>query len=209
MSNIPLCPVCVREMVRGKQDRYQTLDEHICCPEREPPRRDAWVCDYSSCVTNQLGLFWAEDGEGPYNAVAAYRQVKWVNDNPCPFNTPARAEAFRYGYHAEDKTYYMGKLSIQKEVRYTSNDFGDKVGRKVNYSLYWNNCHYTPGITMFFFCLKMLYRRSLPWREEDIKNICKQRHWPRAEWWRKALYWWVNIFHHKVVKQVSCTKGKD
>lgn len=58
-NNKMICPFCHKELVKGKQRKYETLIEHIdCYNQREYPLRDTYVC---SCEKSK-DSFWDKYG---------------------------------------------------------------------------------------------------------------------------------------------------
>ncbi len=202
MNNEMLCPLCKTVLTKGKPIRYETLDEHVCNPNGTSPVRHTLICSNSECDTHTNKTFWGDDGEGPYNNNT--RKHKWINGNSSPFNSYHRSSHFQISYHEEDRKLKLGKLTIRREVKYKSDDYGHKNGKQVRYTTWWNNTRYTLGLTMFIFSVKQFYRlkkinKSMGLNE--VKAIRKRAKWPRAEWWRKATVLWIRVFHPAVYKE--------
>lgn len=51
------CPRCLNDLVRGKDECYATLEEHVCCEESSI--RSTWVCQKGCYGADQ---FFGEDG---------------------------------------------------------------------------------------------------------------------------------------------------
>jgi len=191
-----LCPLCRSELVKGAPCRYQTLDEHICRPNSPSPLRSTLVCSNANCGTHEGETFWAFDGEGPYGGTR--KEPKWIDGNPIPFGSYHRKIYFSCCYHAEDRRFTVGKLTVRREVTYESDDYGNKVGKRVRYSIWWNNILYHSGVRMLIFSLKRFYKRK-SWSEaqaiDAVRGISQRAEWPRAEWWRKVARFWVRLFH--------------
>ena len=196
-----LCPACKTKLVRGAPQCYETLDEGIFGGAECPPRK-TYVCPNKKCQV--LGdCFWSYDGEGPYwlGPYKSERKVKWIDNNPLPFNTYHRACYFEIYYKNEDRHLKVGRFTLCREVRYKSNDHGDKVGKRVRYTL-WTPSLWIPGYRMFFHCIRMLHvNKEYPDQlSREIRDTLERAKWPRAEWWRKAAALWVKIFYKKEVK---------
>lgn len=61
------CPLCRSQLVVGPSCRYETLVEHVGNPNEERWERATVICPNQNCEANKNGVFWAGDGEGPYN----------------------------------------------------------------------------------------------------------------------------------------------
>ena len=61
------CPKCKKELVSGKEKRYETLVEHCIDPNRyyheAPPLREAYYCKTKKCANNDKCIFWNYHGE--------------------------------------------------------------------------------------------------------------------------------------------------
>lgn len=196
------CPACKSELIRSDSRKYQTLDEHICCPNRTPFPRTTLACSNSACATRETGTFWALDGEGPYSdTFTSERGHNWIDGNPVPFGSYHRAIHFSCSYHDEDKEFTLGNLTIRRKVSYESDDYGHKSGKRVAYSIWWKNVRWRSGLRMLCRTLKRFYRTkalSEDMGTKELKNIVRRAAWPRAEWWRKAAKLWVQVFHRKL-----------
>ena len=195
-----LCPACKAELTPGEACAYQTLDEHVCCPNRRSSVRPTWVCTNSQCGTYNTGTFWSEDGEGPYGG-SYYAKHEWIDGNPLPFNSYHRAIYFQCGYHDEDVKYKLGKLTVRKEITYLSDDFGNKTGKRIRHTFWWKNMLYISGLRMLIFSLKTFYRIKKIGPEhaqEEVRCIKERSTWSKASWWRKAAVLWVKVFHRNL-----------
>ena len=212
-----LCPLCKTVLVAGEMRRYETLDHHVCNTNDPCPYGDTVVCPNVACEASKDKVFWAGDGEGPYKIVYG-KDYGWIDNNSLPFDSFHRAVEFSI-YHAEDREWCNRLFMIRREVRYESNDHGDKVGRRVHYSLFIKSdmggyTYYISGIRMFIHSLKAFYRNrscyldGKPWEVEsywvrNIKRDFASADWPRAEWWRKAARWWIRCFHGPLLNEMG------
>ena len=175
---------------------------------------DTVICPNIACEANKDKIFWAWDGEGPYN-ITYGKKYGWIDENKLPFDSFYRACHFSYSYHNEDWAWCNRFFMIRREVKYNSNKHGDKIGRRAHYS-WWKRdktgigyIHYTPGVRMFIFCLKQFYRRRKDilsgklWVINSIKNDIRSANRPQAEWWRKAISWWIRAFHKELLKKIG------
>lgn len=199
-----LCPACQTELVPGEDQRYQTLDEHVCCPNMRSPIRATVQCPNVDCKAHQVGAFWSFDGEGPYCAYG--EDIKWIDHNPHPFWSWYRQQHFTIGYDHEDQKLRLGKLVIRREYRYRSDLYGRKTGMMTRHSFWYNNTLWTPGITMLVFVLGRFYRAKKTggtWFTRETEGIIERADWPRAEWWRRSARWWVKTFHRGVYRRIT------
>ena len=205
MTHEMFCPLCRSQLAIGPVVRYQTLDEHVCCPNRSSPERTTLVCTNPKCRASTDGVFWADDGEGPYNTTDV-ELPPWIDHNPVPFGSYHRGIHFSCGYHAEDREVTCGRLMVRREVTYRSDDYGHKTGKRVRYTIWWNNVLYMSGIGMLHHCLRQFYRHKRDggtYANEQIKYAIDQADWPRAKWWRKAVRLWIRVFHPTLYKKVT------
>lgn len=204
-----LCPACRTTLVPGEACRYETLDEHVMCRE-DVPVRGTVVCPNPQCAAHIHGVFWSEmDGEGPYNSFR--KEISWIDKNPCPFDSWSRKSYFAIEYHEDDRKLKIGSLVIRREVHYESNDHGDKVGKRVHYSLWWKGAHWIPGYKMFFFIRRQLKKNAALSEEyllREIKHTIEASEWPRAEWWRKAARSYTKWFYPTAYKKAMESLGK-
>jgi len=209
-----LCPICKTTLVPGSQKKYETLADHVCNPNGSPSLRDTFNCPNESCEACKDGIFWADDGEGCYGDLR--KKYPWIDNNDQPFDSPHRAIHFQYSYHDEDRSFI-----VHRKVNYESNDHGDKVGKKVRYTLSIRKdggyVHYISGIHMFLYGMRCFYHNrkthleGKPWKSVDgqsywsqqILDQIKRADWPRAEWWRKLETWWIMTFHRKFVDEIK------
>jgi hypothetical protein len=91
-------------------------------------------------------------------------------------------------------------------VRYASDKHGNKVGRRVRYSLWkyqkelGGYIHYISGLRMLIFSLSMFYKLPGGFKTRQAQDILNQAKWPRAEWWRKVAAWWIRTFHSELIE---------
>jgi hypothetical protein len=201
-----LCPSCRSPLVPGLPKKYCTLEEHVCdCPHGEDSsveKRSTWVCPNRECEAH-TGHFWSQDGEGPYKAVPYKTSPKWIDGIGVPFNSYHRQIEFQISYHDEDRRLRFGKwLTIVREIHYQSNDFGDKVGKRVRYTWWVRGTLWIPGWRMFLYSVRAIRRvRNDPTQlREEIKSTFDRAKWPRAQWWRRAVATWTRIFYRKYIK---------
>ena len=201
-----LCPACMDELVTNHELRtYELTDEHICDPNGERAPRTALVCPNSPCPAFQRGVFWAPDGDGPYNTKMEESIFGWIDHNPHPFNSDFRAMYFSIYYKEEDKKYKTKWFMLHREVRYASDSYGNKVGKRVHYSMWKMDkklrsfVHYIPGVSMLYFVLHRFYKLPEGMRPREAQEIVKQMKWPRAEWWRKVAALWIKTFHSSML----------
>jgi hypothetical protein len=205
MSNKLLrCPACQFPLgARSDLARFERSDEHISDPNGERPLRPVITCPNLACEAHRCEVFWADDGEGPYNTRYNH-PYKWIDDNPGPFNSPERAMHFSIYYDKEDRSFNCHRFRIYRRVRYNSNDYGDKCNRVVTYSLCLRHrnggyFYYTPGVKMLWHSLREFYaQRGYGWYSP--RTLLDRAAWPRAEWWRKVAAWWVKTFHAKYLE---------
>jgi hypothetical protein len=201
-----LCPLCTSRLVAGEPRRYETLEDHVCCPnDTDYPMRGTVVCVNQKCSACWGKIFWADDGEGPYHT--HFAELPWIDGNPCPFDSWHRGSYFQLSYHDEDKTWRIGKLAIKREVHYRSDDHGNKTGKQTCYRIIWDNIYYTNGLVMLHFGIKHFYRQRKMLGEdravEEIKRIKQSATWPRAEWWRKAERLYFRVFHPSLYRKAA------
>lgn len=91
-----LCPSCKSPVVITKQERFETLEEHVCNPNMEVhPLRDAYQCSDKNCITKKNNIFWDYNGDR-YGSVK--KDGDWVmddkkyfiDDNDSPFGSYRR-----------------------------------------------------------------------------------------------------------------------
>lgn len=80
------CPACRTELTPGEARQYETLLEHVTDPNGEAEARPTLECPNQGCPAHQDGVFWAQDGEGPYRSNFG-RRYGWIDDNPVPFGS--------------------------------------------------------------------------------------------------------------------------
>ena len=100
-------------------------------------------------------------------------------------------------YKEEDRKLRLGKLVIERTVRYRSNKAGNKVGKEVSYRLWVGGFLYISGLRMLFREIANLYRLSKPPAnlQNEINLIVSWRRWPKCEWWRKAVNLWARLIY--------------
>jgi len=202
MTTQLLCPCCREPLRLGSPKRYETLDEHICSPNGSSPVRSTWTCRDGVCAAGATEIFWAQDGEGPYKSYGT--EVPWIDNNPVPFNSYHRAIHFQCGYHDEDRKFSLGKLTLRRAVTYKSDDHGNKTGKQVSYSWWWDGVLYRSGLRMLLFSLRKFYRsHRLGTTAAEIRHVKDAAGWPRAKWWRKAMLFWVRTFHRKAYQEAT------
>jgi hypothetical protein len=207
------CPCCRSRLVKGKeQKQFETLNDHVSDPNEDSPRpfRDVYRCQNSLCEARRRMLFWSEDGEGPYGVIGD--SIVWIDNNYGPFNSHARRMHFQISYHDEDRSLRCRWFMVKREVTYESNFHGDKVGKRVKYSWWFFNrnvgcqCHYTSGLKMFLFELRLLRRNT--WnRRDEVRGVMERSRLKRAEWWRKAAALWVKVFYRKYLLPRGASKA--
>ena len=214
-----LCPSCKTALVPGERRCYETLSHHVCSPNDPCPEDETVVCPNVECKANKDKVFWAHDGEGPYNTSFGDKGYNWIDDNGCPFDSSHRACLFAYSYHKEDREWCNRLFMVRRAVSYKSNDHGDKVGKQVSYSLWLKSdvggyTYYISGVRMFVHSLKGFYHDRAHLNEwypaeargyyaNNIASSLTSASWPRAEWWRKAARWWVKTFHGRLLKEIG------
>ncbi|MCK5019216.1 MAG: hypothetical protein KAS32_19305 [Candidatus Peribacteraceae bacterium] len=200
--NKMFCPICQTELISGENKCYQTLDEHVVRPNDSCPMRETVVCANKECKAHKAKVFWAYDGEGPYHD--GFGKFSWINNNPVPFGSYHRAIHFRCSYHEEDSRLSVGKLTVRREIKYESDDYGHKTGERVRYTIWWNNIMWIPGYRMFLFSLRQFYRNKrlgTKYAIEEVKGMTERSKWPRAGWWRKAACFWIRLFHRSLYRK--------
>lgn len=215
-----LCPSCKTGLVLGEKRKYETLSHHICAPNDPCPEDDTVICPNVECKANKDKVFWAYDGEGPYNSNFHGKSYNWIDGNSIPFDSFHRAISFQCDYHKEDRDWCNRFFMITRKVTYKSNDHGDKVGRQISWALWFKSkpcgyTRYTPGIRMFIYSLKKFYEHrsycnenlfpaeARAYHENNIVDYLNSADWPRAEWWRKAARWWIRTFHSRLLKEID------
>lgn len=197
-ENSMLCPQCMTELVPGNLERFETLDEHVTCSYCEDPRPTV-VCPNHECSVFWNKVYWSAEGEGPYRSYPQSEAFKWVDGNPSPFGSWFRKTHFSIDYNREDSEFNLGRVRIRRKVRYLSNDFGDKVNKRVRYEFYYKNIYYIPGVRMLYFVLSQFYKN----RDREGPQIIESAKWPNAEWWRKVASFWVRTFHGSSLKTAT------
>lgn len=194
-----LCPACKTNLVPGNLEQYETLDEHICDPNgEERPLRQTYVCPNVSCFAHTEGTLWAYDGEGPYGGKFTLDDSRWIDSNPCPFNSYHRQLHFQIYHKDEDKRIKLSKhWTLEIHVRYQSNDHGDKVGRVRTYQLIKDGVYYMNGIKMLVFTLKQFYKERKYGRKGAANDMVNRGNRPNAAWWARVAAWYVKVFHKK------------
>ena len=199
------CPLCRTKLVPGDRICYETLDDHICRPNAMLPLRSTVTCQNRTCKAYWAKMFWASDGEGPYGGPLD-EKLPWIDGNPLPFGSYHRAIHFSCSYHEEDRCMRVGKLLVRREIKYASDDYGHKTGKRVRYTIWWNNILWTPGYRMLLHSIRQFYRMKKLGDQHaatETRSMIQRSHWPRAEWWRKASCTWVRVVHPTLYKEAS------
>jgi hypothetical protein len=91
-SAVLSCPLCRARLVPGKEKRFETLNEHVGAPNKERDARPTLICSNPCCQTRVAGVFWAEDGEGPFH-VSLEDKFAWIDGDSSPFGSYLRRTA--------------------------------------------------------------------------------------------------------------------
>lgn len=58
------CPKCHKPLISGKEQRYETLSEHVCDPNNTTrPLRPTLVCNNINCPASKEDIFWDSYGD--------------------------------------------------------------------------------------------------------------------------------------------------
>lgn len=196
------CPVCRSTLCVSEDKRvYETLLEHVSEPNAVIPPRNVLVCPNPYCECAKQKVFWSavytEMGDGPYNSFRG-NGIQWIDENPHPFNSHFRRIYFNYDYKLEDKTFSLFGLTIKKNVRYTSNMAGDKVGRHCYYDIIINNSYWTPWpakLSRFLHTFNSKVKSDISSDERNslVRSFGMSN--PEDPFWLKLARSWIRLFH--------------
>ncbi len=124
-----LCPCCRTPLEEGEMERLETLDEHVCNPNREVSLKMSYRCSDASCPTREADIIWNEDGER-YGGFSFDRK-KFIGQNDGPFGTwsrKANVEISKHGVRERHELFTIGSIRFEREFEYKSDYNGNVLG---------------------------------------------------------------------------------
>jgi len=189
------CSICKSLLVKGGQERLETIDEHICCPNEPPKMKDKFVCSNSRCASSLANSCWNEIGDY-YGDYVWSKKFQFIDNLKSAFDSLARQLEVEIYKEDENYTWFIvpSWFPIRKgwkckvEYSYEANEKGEILKRKRQYK--WvtsDNVYHIGNFRMLKFSLKRLWKsRKYNYRENLEKNI-KHSKWPKAELWRRIM----------------------
>lgn len=164
-TNKMYCPCCKSEIIKGKAERYQTLDEHVSNPNSPSPLRLTNVCSNEFCETRKHDIFWDDMGDmyGGYDLPDS----AFINENNSPFGSLGRKLNVEIQKVGLKKTKYLspkwcfGWYRPYLEWNYKSNYNGDVLKTRITVKFLKkdNNGNYCLGVIPFWKTFAFLWNR--------------------------------------------------
>ena len=210
------CPRCLSPLKAGPGLKtYQTLVEHVCSPNSRCYPKEYYICSKESCITHRYDMFWDNYGD-------SYGGVKTHNDLFILSDTTAVNSCGRK-LHIEQKKQYrtlahllvvkVGIESIPITDKYGTHIFYTKHKPKVLLKSSTGWVEYTPGIKMFFFCIKQfnyafnrfLEDPTVSWTHSEMLSELIIEKWDKR-WWRLLSSWTLNKMYPNLKERLLCLK---
>lgn len=208
------CPSCLHDLIPGEMQKAETFAEHVGNPYGVITKKPTIICQNENCQVHKDGVFWLNEeftpGEGPYHTIYKH-DYDWYNGNYGPIPSLHRkinVEIYNHGQKDTILLFTLKKWKIYLKYYYQADKMGNvlKISRKLNIiqpdDIFWIN-----PFNMIKYCLKIFYGK----RKDFIKNPSKryaeqlldqykdiEMKFDNCEWWRKFVYWYLNIFHSKL-----------
>jgi hypothetical protein len=214
------CPVCKSELVKGKDEKFETCSEHACDPNKtDYPLRSTWLCGNKECELDKYDYFWSESGELYSSDIpwGTKSKINWIGDNDAPFGTISRrlnVEVYKKGLKKKiylHPAFCLWFLQPMIEFEYTSNDDGEVLSKKIKinylkkdkdrgeYCTYWSSSFST--LKLYF---KSFRRTRIAWKKHktsfmrrELKDDFKIQQY-NTRWEYKFYHWYVNTFCKKL-----------
>jgi hypothetical protein len=80
------CPLCKAKIIKGKEQVYETLCDHVCDPNNDNlPKRVTYICSDENCKTRQHDCFW--DDSGDLYGGFKINDSEYIKSNNAPFGS--------------------------------------------------------------------------------------------------------------------------
>ncbi len=192
------CPSCKTELIITGQARLETLDEHVSGVEI-PAMKDKYECPnkecntYGKCCWNYYGEIYKK----------TFREkIEFIDDNDGPFGSFERKARVEIYKKDENKDLFkIGRFRFHLVYNYTSNYNGDILSRRRKIEMWIKNKEdcgetlYLSGIGMLIYSIKQFHKERKWKSAEEMDKRIEEKNWGRAEWWRKASYYYAKFFN--------------
>jgi hypothetical protein len=229
MNKKMYCPKCDKELIKGKDQRFETSSEHVCNPNQEVyPLRPTWVCNNPECDCFEKETFWNESGE----CYGGYR-IKFPNDIHSAYPSfSRRMDTEIYKKDVKSKTYlppFLMLWFLQPMIEYTykADDYGKVLAN--GWNLIWlkkdsfnpfkkdkfgYHTHYSFPIMMIIRHIKNHFRVirtcSDQYKEHyfNVEAFKPLSSWDKR-WWRHFELWLSKVIFRKYyLKSLKYVKPK-
>lgn len=214
------CPKCNLNLVKGKDQEFETLCDHVSNPNKESyPLRPTYICVNTNCECSNPDVFW--DDQGDYYGGF---KIKFDNDLYSAYPSLARKldiEIYKKGLKKKmylHPCFMLWFLKPMIEYNYKSNDSGNVL--KKSYSLKWlkkdswkpwikdkfgYHTYYTFPIMMIYRHIKREYRYldgSDAYQEYHFKNeaFVPLDSWDKR-WWRHTELFLTKVLFYNQYKK--------
>ena len=123
------CPVCKTKLETHRQERLQSLVEHVFDPNGTPTMKHVYECPNKKCDTHGV-VFWNDLGELFTDEHKMANEIKYIDNNDAPFGTPNRAINIEVCKKDENKTILnLGFIRLEKIWQYNADWDGNILKR--------------------------------------------------------------------------------
>lgn len=132
------CPKCNEELVKGADQRFETLSEHVCDPNGTyRPLRPVFICGNPECPASSQALFWDESGD-MYGFNNGFEFSHDISSAYPSISRRLDIEVYKKGLKKRINLHPIFTLWTLKpliEFNYKADDYGNVTNR--TYSLKW------------------------------------------------------------------------
>lgn len=215
------CPKCHTELIKGKNKEFETLEDHVCDPnKRNYPLRSTFVCNNNECPASKEDLFWDENG-------AMYgwnKNFKFDNDIYSAYPSFERRmdiEIYKKGLKSKLRLHpclMLWFLQPMIEFTYKSDNYGNVLKR--GYKLIWlKKDHWQPWIKdQWGYCthysfptmniihhiqhrISTIRNCSETYKQYNAKELLEPLSSWDKRWWRKVEKWLdKNVFYKYYIR---------
>jgi len=188
------CPICKTELVVVGRKFLETLEEHVSCVDAT--EKNAYGCPNKLCDANKDECIWDEDG-AYYSSKISGKKYPFIDGNNGPFGSNAR-QCFVEIYKTDENFTLCEIFGFKVEVKFNYKaDMDGKILKRTWRFVYWvrqkgglSYTSYIPGIHMFWYIIKSIWRRKL----YSVTNPTlfleeiEPRSWDKR-WWSLSSRW--------------------
>lgn len=205
MNDTLRCPRCFSPLILGKDLRkYQNLMDHVCSPNSPVPFHEYFICSSEICPTRVVDDFW--DPYGDYYTNQIWKRDFFLLD--CDKALYSGSREFELQKHKKEiiflhliyfKAYIeltprwdppgIELIGYSPKIKMCVRSIGDKS---------WTM--YTPGIHMFFYCLRTFNEKfdryiadpSNDYLAKELMDGLIRDKWDKR-WWKLLSIWCNNL----------------